>query len=187
MAELGIACHRCVRQTDPQLRLSRGLACASARLARRRSSSTSSSRSSVSGCRRRCGHVGQQPADMRPSGVTSGPASSASVSSAALISSAVDAWQDADRTEMMLMQGFGESTQDRLAGIGGDAVDDQLMTRDAKGERRPALQEPRRQFGEPQRRPARATGGRADRWRASGARSRTPRERSSARATGRHV
>ena len=54
----------------------------------------------------------------------------------------LDARQDADRTEMMAMEILCQTTEDGLIGIGGDAVDDQLIARHAERDRRPVFQQP---------------------------------------------
>ncbi len=55
----------------------------------------------------------------------------------------VDAVDEADGTEMMAMQAFGEPPQQRLIGIGRIAFDDQLTPGDAKGDERAIDQQPR--------------------------------------------
>ena len=67
--------------------------------------------------------------------------STASSANGAAHLSAVHAWQDADRAEVMHVQRFRETTQDRLVRVGGDAVDDQLVARDAEGDRRTILEQ----------------------------------------------
>src|SRR5687768_3268426 len=53
---------------------------------------------------------------------------------------ALDAGQDADRAEAVLVKDFSESAQDGLVGVRRDAIDDQLMPGDAKGEHRSVVE-----------------------------------------------
>ena len=59
----------------------------------------------------------------------------------------LDARQDADRTEMMAMEVLCQTTKDRLIGIGGDAVDDQLIARHAERDCGPTFEQPLGAFG----------------------------------------
>ena len=83
-----------------------------------------------------------------------------------------DAVQDGHRAELTLVQCFRETTQDRLIGIGGDTVDDQLVAGDAKGQRGTALRGDAPPVRPAARPPARATDARSDRSRACAARPR---------------
>jgi hypothetical protein len=53
-----------------------------------------------------------------------------------------DARQNADRAEVMSMEVLCQAAEDGLIGIGGDAVDDQLIARHAERDRRPAFEQP---------------------------------------------
>jgi len=54
----------------------------------------------------------------------------------------LDPRQDAHGAEVMAMQRLRETAQDRLVGVGRDAVDDQLVARDAECEGRAILEQP---------------------------------------------
>ena len=56
----------------------------------------------------------------------------------------VHAAKERDRAEMMSMEPFGESSEDRLCGIGRNALDDELTARDTKGHLRPIDEQVRR-------------------------------------------
>ena len=47
----------------------------------------------------------------------------------------LDAAQQADGSDVMLVQGLRKAPEHRLIGVGGHAVDDQLPTGDAEGDR----------------------------------------------------
>ena len=55
--------------------------------------------------------------------------------------------RETDGSKVVPVQPLGQATQDRLVGIGGDPLDNQLLTRDAEGKRCAILQQPVRAKG----------------------------------------
>jgi hypothetical protein len=49
---------------------------------------------------------------------------------------------DADRTDVVAVKSFRQSSQHGLTGVGRDAVDDQLASRDTKRDQGPVLEQP---------------------------------------------
>ena len=102
----------------------------------------SSRRSKVSGCSRRCGQSGSCPGGASPSGPLPRSRLFRQRAQRGREFVGVDARKDADRSEVMPVELLGEAAQDRLVRVGGDAVDDQLVARDAKRKGGTILEQP---------------------------------------------
>ena len=93
----------------------------------------------MSGCRRTCGHSGSRPAGRQAERRAVADLFGQCQQCAADLVG-FDARQNADRAEVMVVQRLGQPTQNRVVRVGGDAIDDELVTRHAERQRRAILE-----------------------------------------------